>query len=99
MRLLVLVALLLFALVLEPSMAARPLHQRGEATVLFQLKPRGSVPPSCASGCRNYSSSKGRTGCKCPVGLIHVAGASLAHPKFHGGSLEIAQSTGIDQYS
>ncbi|GLJ20593.1 hypothetical protein SUGI_0375070 [Cryptomeria japonica] len=91
---LAIVAVLLFCVILEISMAARPLHK---PSVLFQSMPRGSVPPSCASGCRNYGSSKGSTGCSCPAGSINAAGASLPHPKFHGGSSGVEKSISVDQ--
>ncbi|GLJ20592.1 hypothetical protein SUGI_0375050 [Cryptomeria japonica] len=74
---LVIVAVLLFALVLESSMAGRSLHEGVEDRVSFQSMPRGDVPPSCASGCTNYTSPDGSTGCSCPPGSIKVAGASL----------------------
>ncbi|GLJ20590.1 hypothetical protein SUGI_0375030 [Cryptomeria japonica] len=88
---LVIVAVLLFALVFECSMAGRPLH--------VQSMPRGDVPPSCASGCTNYTSPNGSTGCSCPAGSINVAGASIRHHNFHGVPFGVTQSTSVDQYS
>ncbi|GLJ20589.1 hypothetical protein SUGI_0375000 [Cryptomeria japonica] len=88
---LVIVAVLLFTFVLESSMAGRPLY--------IQSMPRGDVPPSCASGCTNYNSPDGSTGCSCPAGSINVAGASIGHQNFHGVPFGVIKYTRVDQYS
>ncbi|GLJ20594.1 hypothetical protein SUGI_0375080 [Cryptomeria japonica] len=93
------VSVIVLSIPLQTSKAARPLEEQGEVLMVFQSMPRGPVTGSCPSGCRNYRSSKGSTGCSCPNGSINAAGASMhghiAHPNFHTVSFGVAQSSSI----
>ncbi|GLJ20595.1 hypothetical protein SUGI_0375090 [Cryptomeria japonica] len=93
------VSVIVLSIPLQTSKAARPLEEQGEVLMVFQSMPRGLVTRSCPSGCRNYRSSKGSTGCSCPNGSINAAGASMhghiAHPNFHTVSFGVAQSSSI----
>ncbi|GLJ20598.1 hypothetical protein SUGI_0375120 [Cryptomeria japonica] len=92
-------AVVLLSVMFQTSLAGRPLDEQGEGVMVLQSLPRGPVTGSCPSGCRNYGSSKGSTGCKCPNGSINVAGVSLhqeiAHPNFDTVSFGVAQPSSI----